>query len=150
VSVVPKPDFDLDWIYNQALSCLRDDQPILAQGFLNTAAEKGHAPSMETLGRLFEEGLGVIKDFGQAIQYYEAALRLGGQEAKRHLATMYDHFSDKERSKYSTPLMRLSYKAVHGASIVERGEADQRIAELFKLTLPAETPQPPGSTKANS
>ena len=53
------------------------------------AAAKNNPPGLRQLGRLYEQGRGVLQDPVQARDYYEKAAKAGDQAAMRRLAQAY-------------------------------------------------------------
>ena len=55
-----------------------------------TLAEQGHATAQFNLGVMYENGIGVIKDFKKAVGWYRMAAEQGYVKAQFNLALMYE------------------------------------------------------------
>ena len=55
-----------------------------------TLAEKGHATAQFNLGVMYENGIGVIKDFKKSVGWYRMAAEQGYVKAQFNLALMYE------------------------------------------------------------
>jgi uncharacterized protein len=62
----------------------------LAAKWLLEAAQKDYVPSMNNLGYLYQMGLGVKRDWPQAIQWYRRAAEHGDAMAQANLGMMYE------------------------------------------------------------
>ena len=49
------------------------------------AAEQGHAYGQFNLGYMYENGLGVVKNIGEARRWYRKAAEQGSEDAKERL-----------------------------------------------------------------
>jgi TPR repeat protein len=56
---------------------------------LRAAAERGHAPSQNALGVMYDKGRGVERDPGEAVKWYRKAAEQGLASAQFNLALMY-------------------------------------------------------------
>ena len=52
-------------------------------------AERGHAGDQYALGTLYEDGLGVLLDYAEAVKWYRKSARQGDSRAQLRLARMY-------------------------------------------------------------
>lgn len=77
--------------------------PKLAFQMFQTAALELHPDAMYWLGRLYEEGFGIAKDYSKAVEYYTAAGAKGQEDAIVRTAEIYDQGLLGER-KRSTAL----------------------------------------------
>ena len=55
-----------------------------------TLAEQGHATAQFNLGVMYENGIGVIKDFKKSVGWYRMAAEQGYVKAQFNLALMYE------------------------------------------------------------
>jgi hypothetical protein len=62
----------------------------LAAKWLREAAEQGYIPSMNNLGYLYQMGLGVKRDWPEAIKWYRRAAEHGDAMAQANLGMMYE------------------------------------------------------------
>lgn len=53
------------------------------------AAEQGDSAAQNTLGVLYYAGIGVVRDYPQAMHWFELAALQGDPHARRHLASMF-------------------------------------------------------------
>jgi uncharacterized protein len=58
-------------------------------GWLRKAAEHGYIGSMNNLGLLYDQGLGVTRDWKEAARWYREAAEHGNVKAQGNLGTMY-------------------------------------------------------------
>src|SRR5208282_6041829 len=58
---------------------------------LQKAADAGDAVAMNSLGYLYEKGLGVAQDYAQARQWFQKAAEAGNYHAMEHLGYLYEH-----------------------------------------------------------
>jgi TPR repeat protein len=58
--------------------------------WLTEAAEQGHALAQLQLGRMYEDGRGVIQDYAAAFEWFRQAAEQGEAEAMLRLGTMYE------------------------------------------------------------
>lgn len=55
------------------------------------AAARGHAKSINNIGNMYEEGLGVEKDYARAMEYYQDSLNRGYDFALTSIAYLYEN-----------------------------------------------------------
>jgi len=91
----PAAQFAIGWMYQYSF---RDGgDPSIAMEYYRKAAEQGCAPAQYTLGRMYEngwgltydDGVGVPRDAGRALEYYESAARQGHEDASRSLLVLH-------------------------------------------------------------
>ena len=58
---------------------------------LQKAADAGDAVAMNSLGYLYEKGLGVVQDYAQAHQWFQKAAEAGNYHAMERLGYLYEH-----------------------------------------------------------
>lgn len=76
--------------FEEGLRAFRAGQPERALSIWQPLAEDGHAAAQYSLGKLFEQGEGPIKqDFGRAVQWYEAAAEQDLPAAQNNLGLMF-------------------------------------------------------------
>lgn len=63
--------------------------PIKAKKLFIMAAEQGHADAQLHLGQMHYQGLGVERNFKEALRYFQAASQAGNLLAVFNLAQMY-------------------------------------------------------------
>lgn len=80
-----------------------EHNPKLAFQMFQTAAFELHPDAMYWLGRLYEEGVGIPKDYAKAVEYYAAAGAKGQEDAIVRTAEIYNQGLLGER-KRSTAL----------------------------------------------
>ena len=59
---------------------------------------KGNLKASYNLGHMYENGLGVKKDFNKAIEYYEKASKKGLKEAQEFMALYYEKNKDFQKA----------------------------------------------------
>lgn len=77
-----------------------DKNPKMAFSMFQEAALELHAGAMYWLGRLYEEGFGVARDYQKSVEYYSAAGAKGQDDAVVRMAEIYDQglLGDRRRS----------------------------------------------------
>ncbi|MDJ0609149.1 MAG: SPOR domain-containing protein [Kiloniellales bacterium] len=76
--------------FEEGLRAFRAGQPERALSIWQPLAEDGHAAAQYSIGKLFEQGEGPIKqDFGRAVRWYEAAAKQDLPAAQNNLGLMY-------------------------------------------------------------
>ena len=84
---------NLDELHNLAKKYLYGDgliqNPSLGIMYLEFAAQKGHAKSLQTLGVCYSEGLGVEQNFEKAFELYQKAAESGLADAYFDLGVCY-------------------------------------------------------------
>ena len=58
--------------------------------WISKAAEQGHAPAQNSLGRMYADGAGIEKDYTEAVKWYCKAAEQGHVFAQNKLGSMYD------------------------------------------------------------
>ena len=76
--------------FEEGLRAFRAGQPERALSIWQPLAKDGHAAAQYSIGKLFEQGEGPIKqDFGKAVRWYEAAAAQDLPAAQNNLGLMY-------------------------------------------------------------
>ena len=65
-------------------------QPEAAFALMAAEAEKGNANAMLTLGRFYEQGVGVARNYTKAMEWYEKAAKAGQAEGYYNLGVCYE------------------------------------------------------------
>ncbi len=61
-----------------------------AVSWYDRAASQGHAAANTALGKIYDQGIGVMRDSGKAFLYFSTAANLGGAEAMWNLSQMFN------------------------------------------------------------
>jgi TPR repeat protein len=93
------------------------------------AAAQGYAPAQVLIGAMYERGLGLPKDLGQAMQWYARAERAGSPAAVRAIGALYEN-GDGVAQDYSAARRRYEQ-----ASELGDGESSQRLGSLMERGL---------------
>ena len=65
-------------------------QPEAAFALVTAEAEKGNAQAMLTLGRFYEQGVGVARNYSSSLEWYEKAAKAGQPEGYYNLGVCYE------------------------------------------------------------
>jgi len=65
-------------------------QPEVAFALMAAEAEKGNAGAMLTLGRFYEQGVGIARNYSKALSWYEKAAKAGQAEGYYNMGVCYD------------------------------------------------------------
>ena len=99
---IPEAQFNLGLMYEKGQGVPQDYAEALkwyrkaaeqgnakAVKWYRNAAEQGNAEAQFTLGRMYDERLGVPQDFAEAVKWYRRAAEQGFAEAQTSLGVMY-------------------------------------------------------------
>jgi uncharacterized protein len=91
-------------LFPQALRYINQSHYSKAVPLLNEAAKQGNAKAQNWLGRFYEKGHGVTKDYTQAVKYYRLAAAQGLDSAQYNLGFCYQNGlgikKDKKQAKH--------------------------------------------------
>ena len=87
--------------------------PFIAPALVDNA-DAGHASAMLAIGKLYENGLGVPKDYGQALAWFRQAAAKGSTRAEAKLAEFY-------RGRMGSWRRRSAERALAGKAVVPEG-----------------------------
>jgi hypothetical protein len=123
--------------YQVASALLADSELNLAYsskaiGFLQQAAEKGHARAMLRLGLLYRSGVGALQNFGLAAKWIEKAARQGEPQGMLELGRLY-----REGVGLPRDLVQ-AYVWLNRAAAARDGEAIRERADVLRLLTPTE------------
>lgn len=77
--------------YQYARSLFKKGDFVDAYNWYLQAAEKGHANSMYNLGKMYNHGRGVTRNYAEAVRWYLQAAEKGQADAMVYLGVMYNH-----------------------------------------------------------
>ncbi|KAK3836728.1 MAG: hypothetical protein J3R72DRAFT_450404 [Linnemannia gamsii] len=64
------------------------------------AADQGHAMAMFSIGYLYEHGLGVTRDFANAVRWYRKAVNNGYSDAKADISRLQQQQQQQQHQQH--------------------------------------------------